>query len=82
VRSAVVRHHSAGSFGLTPVRIGRRGRELLDSIHRFLAKDRGVASDVCLAQPFNVGYASIERLNKLAKRMHDHVTIRHGAPFS
>jgi hypothetical protein len=65
-RSAVVRHHSAGPFGLTRVAIGPRSREFLDSVHSFLAQGRRLACDACLAQPFDVGHSSIERVNKLA----------------
>jgi hypothetical protein len=65
-RSAVVRHHSAGLFGLMRVAIGRPSREFLDSVYGFLAQGRRLACDACLAHPFDVGHSSIERVNKLA----------------
>ena len=65
-RAAVVRHHSAGPLGLTSVAIGRRSREFLDSAYGFLAQDRRLPCDACLAQLFDVGHPSIERVNKLA----------------
>jgi hypothetical protein len=65
-RSAVVRHHSAGSLGLTGVAIGRFSREFLDSLYGFLPQSRRLPCDSRLAQPFDVGYSSIERVHKLA----------------
>jgi hypothetical protein len=74
-RSAVVRHHSAGPLRLTRVAIGRRSREFLDSVYGFLSQTRRLACDACLAQPFDVGYSSIERINKLAERMYHEIFI-------
>ena len=64
-QSAVVRHHFAGLLCFTRVAIGPRTREFLDSVYGFLAQARRLACDACLAQPFDVGHSSIERINKL-----------------
>jgi hypothetical protein len=65
-RSAVVRHYSTGPLGLTRVAIGRRSRDFLDPVYGFIAQTRRLTCDACLAQPFDVGHSSIERINKLA----------------
>jgi hypothetical protein len=65
-RSAVVGHHSARPFCLPRFAIGRRSREFVDSVYRFLTQSHRFACDACLAQPFDVGRSSIERVNKLA----------------
>jgi hypothetical protein len=49
----------------------------LDSVEGFLAQSRGLACDVCLAQSFDVGHSSIERVNKLAQRMYHETVICH-----
>ena len=75
-RSAVVRHHRRGPFGFTSVAIPR-GREFLDSGHGLLSQGYRLTCDTCFAEVFEVGLSSIERVNKLPKRRHDGVGLRH-----
>jgi hypothetical protein len=76
-RSAVVGHHRRRPFGLTSVAIARRSAEFLNSGHGFPAQGHRLTCDACLAEPFKVGFSSIERVNKLAQRQHDGISILH-----
>jgi hypothetical protein len=53
-------------LGLTRVSIGRRSREFVDAVQRFLAQARRLTCDARLAQAFDVGDSSIDRVDKLA----------------
>ena len=67
---------------LTRVAMGRRSREFLDSVFTGVpAQGRRLACDAGLAQPFDVGHSSIERLNPLPQRLHDELTIGHRHPL-
>jgi hypothetical protein len=74
-RSAVIAHHSARALSLARVAIGQYGREFLDSSYCFLTQGRRFACNACLAQPFDVGDAAIEGVNKLPQRMYDEIAI-------
>jgi hypothetical protein len=60
--------------------IGRRSREFLDSAYGFVAQRGCLACNTRLAQPFDVGHSSIERLYELAWRMYHQIVICHRAP--
>jgi len=76
-RSAVVGHHRRGPLGFTRVAIARRSAEFLNSGHGFPAQGHRLTCDACLAEPFEVGLSSIERVNKLAQRSDDGIAILH-----
>ena len=53
------------------------GRELGDTIRGFFPQRRRLACDAYLAEPFDLGDSSIERVNKLTERNHDEIATGH-----
>ena len=53
----------------------QRSGELLDSAYGLRAQRQRVDRDACFAQPFDVGHASIERLDQLAQRRYHEIAV-------